>query len=386
MNPKDTCLLLFLRAAIGEGETIHALPPEVSFADLCHFAKKQGVAATIFPILKTMPGLTDADHAYLTQWELSRLQTRAIRAHYTETIESALQAAHIPHLHFKGEQLAAYYPMPSMRESTDMDVLYNSDFSLLQREMERVGVQKVERGRTHSLFWFDRFLVEFHTALFEESSPFFSYFCDVFSRAEAQNESCYTMCKTDVYIYHLAHMVKHILNGGIGIRALCDLYLLDKKERFSTQQAVQETLTVLGLATFAAQMQTLADKVFGVGVESLSDREEMWLSFFLSGDAFGSAKRFAMLSVRGASRGKFRYLLRRLFPCYKDMTWLFPVLEKMPLLLPIFYPYRWLRALFQYRKRVKPELQKIENNNAEALEELLSSYENMGIPRDWSNA
>lgn len=377
-------LLLLLRSAF-LGEEAPRGEACATLTEVYALACKQGVEHIVTAGILCEPAISEQLRACIEDRSLRWQRTLATREYYSEQIYISLSEAQIKWMPLKGAIFATYYPRASMRTSSDLDLLYDKDQCNLEdltRVLQKAGATKWEYGKEHSRFWFDDFLVEMHPVLFATNDYFYDYFSRVWERSVKQ-EIGYAMQKEDAYLHLVAHMVKHLLEGGIGIRSLCDLYLFLRAEVVD-REYLNHTLAELGLLRFSQNMELLAEACFSRdGV--LSDPQKKWLAFFLSGDMYGNQETRDSLCGRGAittdGRIGFRYYLRRLFPRYRDMKWLFPILEDMPILLPFCYVSRIIKMLFFGRKRLATELKKIASVDRMACANTYALYLEMGIDR-----
>lgn len=75
----------------------------------------------------------------------------------------------------------------------------------------------------------------------------------------------------------------------------------------------------------------------------------------LSDGVYGRAEKRWIKESRKAGRGK--YLFGRLFPPFRTMKQAFPVLKKLPFLLPFFWIWRILRGVFKRPKKYRARSQ-----------------------------
>ena len=161
------------------------------------------------------------------------------------------------------------------------------------------------------------------------------------------------------YLYHIAHMAKHMVNGGCscGIRFFVDLHLINRKVPMD-EQKTEELLRASELATFEEQAKRLGQVWF-------ENRQQETLTlelerFVLNGGIFESKENKLKLNrIRAGDSVKF--LLLRIFWPYDQMKIRYPVLRKHPILLPVCWCVRWIRLLLTSRK-IHGALQEVELN------------------------
>ena len=286
---------------------------------------------------------------------------KAVRKSLTFDTERAavldrLEEAGIWYMPLKGSVLKTLYPKTGMRQMADSDILFDpTRADDVRGIMESLGFTTEHFGTgTHDVYHKPPVLnFEMHRALFGPShdNRFAEYYADVKSRLvkDEGNAFGYRFTPEDFYIYITVHEYKHYSSGGTGLRSLLDTYVYLKKNGDTLDRAcIAGELDKLGIADFEAQNRSLALHLFG-GEELTTDEEEM-LGVFLESGAYGTVPRWAENQVR--RRGRAGYLLSRTFPSYKVMVCLYPVLKSLPVLLPVFWIWRLVRALAMKRGTV----------------------------------
>ena len=145
----------------------------------------------------------------------------------------------IPHVLLKGILVRKYYPKPYMRTSCDIDILVKAEDIERARELLISSLDyKFDAKSDHDVAFFmpTGLHFEMHYSLIETDvvdeldAPLLCAWdeCELLS-----GEYTYTLKQPLFYYYHIAHMAKHYVNGGCGIRPLIDLYFLDTKGDFA---------------------------------------------------------------------------------------------------------------------------------------------------------
>ena len=168
----------------------------------------------------------------------------------------------------------------------------------------------------------------------------------------------YHYCLSDAmfYFYHIAHMAKHLEEGGCGIRTFLDLWIIDRLPE-SDRKGRDTLLSRGGLLTFAEAARHLSEVwFFGAEGNALSRGLER---FVLGGGAFGSVEH--SVAVKQTKKGgKLGYAIARIFPPYEKMKFRYPVLERKKWLLPVYHAVRWLSIL--HKGNGLQSLQELETN------------------------
>jgi len=271
-----------------------------------------------------------------------------------ETICQALEQKNIPYMFLKGIRYAPLYPFPGAREMADNDILIRPEHAqIVKRYMTEHGYKYHKSWIHESYCKKPLFNFEFHTKLFWEDSVN-GAFCDVWNRAkQVKDGGCeFLMLDEDLYLHTVAHFHKHYVDGGAGLRAFADLYLLRKNSENYDRAYIDRKLEEMGLREFAAFYEETTQLLFDGDLAAIPFETVQYI--FDSG-AFGSFENRAQNAI--ARDGKKKYLWRRLFLPYPNMCIRYPCLCKLPFLLPVFWVVRWTNPLFSKEKRRRLKIQ-----------------------------
>ena len=262
-------------------------------------------------------------------------------------ITALFEEAKIVHLPLKGSVLRAIYPAPWMRSSCDIDILVHEE------DIERARPLLLEAGyrpyaNTAHDVSFDSprgVHIELHFRLLEDgvSAVMQETLNGVWSYASPREGRVYEQMLSDdfFYYYHIAHMAKHYLHGGCGIRPFLDLHLL--RHTAHDRAARTALLTAGGLCAFDTHATALADVWFGDGTHT-PVTEEME-RYVISGGVYGTEEN--RITVGQTRRGgKLGYALSRIFLPYHALKYHYPSLQKHKWLFPFFQVRRWCKLIF----------------------------------------
>ena len=277
-----------------------------------------------------------------------------------EQICRAFERAKIMHMPLKGSVIRKYYPSPEMRTSCDIDMLVREEeldraVAVLRDELH----YEIGRKDTHdvSVFSTSGIHVELHFALIEDDKKVDSLLADIWSHSylDVNSEYRYFMNNEYFVFYCIAHMAKHFLNGGCGIRPFMDLWIAENRMGFS-REAVDALLDKCGLKQFGDQAFALCGVWFSGGEHtSLTQKME---NYIVRGGVYGTVEHKVAISQTQQSGGKLRYMMRRIFLPYDSLKMYYNRLEKYPALYPFYQIKRWCRIMFSKdSKRAMRELQ-----------------------------
>lgn len=269
-----------------------------------------------------------------------------------ERIFAGLEEAQIPFLPLKGYWMKQMYPKPDFRQMADLDILIEPELAEKAHGlMGRLGYRCEAYGKsdTDSYFMAPYVHVELHKRLIPpDRTPYAEYFERCWEKADAEEGYSYRyrMKWEDFYVYMTGHFAKHYFSSGSGIRSVMDFYVFT--ETFGDQldwKYISGELEKTGLREFEADVQALS-RVWFDGQEPT---EKTWSmeDYILHSGTYGNVKNRVghglmdmseeMGSVR---RAKIRYLRSRLLPELSFMKTRYAILEKWPVLLPVFYVVR----------------------------------------------
>ena len=326
-----------------DGQTLDALYRLAEAHDAAHIVYRALKPTQALSALTASPAaLAMEKAAHLAQYRYLLLSSTTAR------ITQALSEACIPHVLLKGAVLRPLWRTPSSRVSCDVDVLVaEGDISRAEEaltaalECQRHG----ESSHDISLYTTDNVHIELHFSLIEEEISLPSD--EILARAlDAAEGDGYAKTLPDplLYTYHIAHMAKHVLNGGCGVRPVLDTWVLC--HRVTPDGEGRRAMLAEGeLLTFAATIERLA-AVWIDGAEHTAPTESL-ADFLLRGGVYGDGE--GRVGARAGRGGRLRYVLSRLFVPYRTLKREFPILERHPYLLPVFEVYRLLALLFGKR-------------------------------------
>ena len=266
-----------------------------------------------------------------------------------------LAARGIRYMPLKATWFRPLYPTSDLRFSSDVDFYFDP----LHKEEVKHIMQ--EAGFELKLEYVQNFIytkgiltIEPHFAI-AESERDVAYFGDVWERATSQDGILYTFSDEDIYIYHLLHTYKHMLEGGAGVRSVIDTWLWNRNKPHMDRAYLETEYVKLGISRFASALERLS-RVWFDGEESDADMDCLG-TFILQGGTYGTKEQQAQMDFledddeRALERAKRKYLWQRLFPSYKEMRWRYPAINKCPLLLPFFWLFRLLKILFTRKNK-----------------------------------
>lgn len=385
MNNQQIGLLSLIRSALTQIPAV--LPEDFSLKDNLQLAIRHHLAVMVYygafhsgfdahsPEMQTL--FVEVCRAV----SVNENQTYALKALY-----AAFEKNGIDYMPIKGALIKALYPIPEMRYMSDADILIRVEqYERIQPVVEALGYQcKLESD--HELTWYTPALyLELHKRLIPSyNTDYYAYFGDGWQLAEQKQDShCYEMTNEDHFIFLFTHFAKHYRDGGIGIKHLIDLWLFRNNMQLDEQYLIKK-FKQLQLNEFYHNILDVMAVWFD-GAPSTERTDYITDIIFKSG-AYGTYEahilsgglRQAKASGSAQSVQK-KSLQRALFLPYKDMCNRYPILNKLPVLLPAMWCVRWFTAVFFRKKNIAQQSKNIKLLSAENIENYQQALHYVGL-------
>lgn len=360
-----------LRGAITGKTDMLPDPDAVDMERVFRLSKMQALSAALYPVAKKL--LTGEKYAPLA----AAWQTEADMALRRDILTDAeigdvfgeFDRLGIRYILLKGAVLKKLWKLPGMREYSDVDVLIDRDRSVEVRQvMEKRGYTLKSEGKVHDTYCrAPIFNFELHKQLIKDESDFGGVLAaeKIMERSTAAGDgtSRRVMSGTDIYVFAVAHLLKHWSSKGAGLRNYADLWLLKNRliSEGIEEGTLQNALKEAGLQKFEKESFAICETVFGEKPKKLSEKQ---MGPILSGGVYGTYSRRVRTGV--AKRGKVGYFMFRTFPPVDEIAYSYPVLKKAPVLLPFCWIHRGVNALLYKRSRISGELDVIAHSGADS--------------------
>ena len=318
---------------------------DYEFQELYQLATKHDLAHFVSVALKDELKNSKYNHLYY-ECMLYAVYRYEQKRYVREQISKVFEEEKIPHIFLKGSVLAEYYPESWLRTSCDIDVLIKKED--LDKAID-VLVKKLrfvfEKKDSHDVSFYSEpdVHIELHYDLIEVVAKYDQTLAKVWETSKLASESNYEYVMTDemFYFYHLAHMAKHFAHGGCGIRSFLDVWILNHKVLHDKEKRVN-LLEEGQLSKFAEVVQMLSEVWFGNGTHNHTTN--LMEQYILDGGVYGDLKNRVLIQ-RTQCKNEFHFIMRRVFMPYKEMSLEYPILQKKPYLLPIYWVIRWFKCL-----------------------------------------
>lgn len=352
-------MLALCRVALcGEGEITFDRPGDERMSELYALSAHHDMAHVVSYALYRLGWLDATSEAGA---KLQRAQMLAVYRYGRQQAEltalcDALECAGIEHLPLKGSELRALYPEPWLRTSADIDVLvHEQDLDRAAQVLgDTLGYHReafVSESHDVSFRTPTDVHVELHFDLIEQDrvGAVENELRDVWhSTHHVAGKTWRREMDDDMfYFYHVAHMAKHVAEGGCGIRTVADLWMLTHRTAYDAA-ARQHRIERGGLCAFDRTARALCETWFS-GAEA-DDVTRRMAAYVLRGGVFGDATNVvAVHQARGESR--LRYARRRIFMPYDRLCHAYPSLRGRKHLTLFYQLHRIARAVLRGKLR-----------------------------------
>lgn len=328
-----------------------------------------------------LPDGTEAKKRFLQERNMAVYRIEQLRYEYEQTF-AVLEELQVDYLPLKGTVLRKLYPEDWLRTSADVDILVHGEdlekiIATLQEKLEYV--QESIGAYDAVVISPTGFHLELHFDLIakHENETANDLLANVWEYTDRAGDSYQHVMRDDYfYYYHLAHMARHFIDGGCGVRPYVDLWLLNKKISFDKENR-NALLEKGGLLKFAQASEFLSR----VWLEDEPHvQESRWLEdYLLNGGVYGNKENKVVIQ-QGQTGSRFKYIMSRIFMPLEEMQYRYEVLKKHKWLYPFMIVRRCFEVLFKGdSKRIKKELQASEGISSEKQMESMQLIEYLGL-------
>ncbi len=331
--------------------------------------------------LESLVGMTLKNAGVILIDEWNERISKAIRKSILFEVErnkifSFMEQNNIWYLALKGIILEKYYPVLGMRQMSDNDILFDSEYAdNVKKYMVTHGYTAVSVGKGNHDVYKKKpiYNFELHRALYGKihNNSWVEYYSNIKDRLiKNENKSFeYYMSYEDFYVYIMSHAFKHYNESGTGIRSLLDFYVyLQREERILDFSYIERECEVLGIAEFEKNSRQLCKKVFSQNIikayepelfeMKLSNKENEKLYYYLTSGVYGTVdhmvdKNLKKYKNKEGKISKIKYIFRRIFPDEEFIRKYYPFFNKHKYLIPVLWMRRFVRLVVNKKRRKK---------------------------------
>ena len=300
----------------------------------------------------------------------------------------AFEQQNIDYLPMKGILLKQLYPRPEMRTMGDADILIKLEqYSQIKDVLEGLRFEfKFESD--HELAWSNSSLfLELHKSVIAaHDRDLFMHSNTGWTLAEKVPgfKSKYAFKPEDFYIYLFVHFTKHYRTSGIGIKHMIDLWVYKNAYPQMDWKYIGDILERLNLLEFYQNVIKTLEVWFEADVPNYATT--LITNVVFSSGQYGTTARANInrtardtKSTGSIGKTKMKHLFVSLFLPYDNMKGKYPILAKIPILLPIMWLIRWIDIAVAKRKNVRRYMQNLKVANKITVDEHLDELRCVGL-------
>jgi len=262
---------------------------------------------------------------------------------------------------------------------SDVDLLYSG---VDAKKMSELMVEFGYKAEQLYIGYHDKFRnganigMELHRKLVADDSPYRPILDNMFDKAYEDDTipNLYYMKHEDFYIHVIVHAAKHLKEGNLGIRPICDIFLLNEKYKDDwNRQYISEQLSKVALDNFENKLCELAYAFFGNEEKDVSEEA---LQFLFERGFYGITRKEKDWELNSLKyKTKLGVLFYKTFLPYRKMIIRYPVLKKHPYLLPVYWVRRWVELLQHDARGVGKVLTaEVSNDKASETEKVFTIF------------
>ena len=280
--------------------------------------------------------------------------------HEAKRIREAFGEQGLDHMFMKGSLIQTLYPRPEMRTMGDLDILIRQEqYTQVETVMTALGyIYQYESD--HELVWKrGKVTVELHKHMIPTyDADYYGYFGDGWGVTREEEEHSFQLSCEDFYVYMFLHMTKHYRMAGIGIKHFVDLWVYTQAHPQMDMAKVDSALQQLKLDRFHGYVRQLLDAWFA-GKELTEQADYITQVIFENAEyGLSESREASWILLQAQKEGSVEKVKRRnfwalVFPGLPYMRTRYKAVDKLPLLLPVFWVVRWFVILFRRREAMK---------------------------------
>ena len=266
--------LIFI--SLGRADSFEKTLTPRDWSMLLKLAKVQTLIGVLHEGVKRLPEGQEPPQDIAGEWEtLTELIARVYHRHelHTVELERILRELGLHGCILKGTSLAQLYPIPERRMCGDIDIWVKGRRRPIIRQFRAAGY------KVHDILYqeckvdiFDDTVVEVHFRPSKTYDPFRNVLLQYYLRRMSPIREDATLTVPDARfnaVFCLAHMYRHYLEGGLGMRQMMDYYYVLKELGPEDRKPVMKMIRRLGFRRFASAMMTSLKFNFGLEDEYL---------------------------------------------------------------------------------------------------------------------
>ena len=286
-------------------EVIPALTPQ-EWEEIYQFSRKQAVQGIVYDGVNMLDSALQPPMALMIRWTVEIDSIERANKKQADVIYKLYnlftQENGLPFILLKGQANGACYPTPTHRVCGDIDLYFYDKSETAHRIVERRGIY-VERehyreGSNNANYTFEGVPIDHRIRFMTLHNPFTRKRLKKMQSTllldgqqgtlQIKDIGVPTLSPSTNHVMQIAHILKHLLTEGVGLRQCCDLAMT----LYATRESIdvednKKILKSLGLHKFALLMYAFLEEFLGYPKELLPQTtsydaapllEEIWES------------------------------------------------------------------------------------------------------------
>ncbi len=319
-----TALLSMLRLALWEGNKLEQFPSlsPKDWQELYCFAKHHTIEGIIYDSFQHLPEELVPPHHLLIKWSVRMEQIERHNKNVNLCIKEQREIFNkegISPLLLKGQSIAACYPIPDHRIAGDIDWYFEGHDYQKANELFKHRAEKIYKIEKFSIAYpWKGIVTEHHKHMFDLHNPLSFKFLETLRKKALENpfysfvdgNLIVTLPPMLMILQVNAHILKHLLSFGIGIRHLCDAARV--YDAFHSQingEELRHIYSRLGIIDWIHLLHAVLIKFIGLPASSLpfelphtTNADWMWENIWRAGNFGFFDTRFQNRIAQGANK------------------------------------------------------------------------------------
>lgn len=331
-----------------------------------NYAKIHRIVPVLYFSIQKLSEDIKSNISNLEQYALvykSNLVDDANRENEIAIITKLLASNDVDYILLKGSVTKHFYPDTSMRMMSDVDILYrNADSKDIKGLLEGNGYTQTKSTPKDAMYLSSNKLVkvEMQQSLLDDGfTDWLKYLDAIWDRCGEKIDNEYTMTSEDFYIYHIVHMAKHFINGGIGLRHVLDTWVIKNHYQDLDSEYTEKIFKELSLDKFENKVTKLCKYWFENSIPSDKKSIELLSEYIFENGAFGNiSQQSTNEAVNNSSTG----ISNIIFPSKTTMANYYgDVITNHPITIPFYWIRLTFERLFKNHDKTKSKIKTISN-------------------------
>lgn len=316
-------------------------------------SEEHAVASLLYPLVEHSYG-TEMFCSVISDAAVSVVQQNYRLMFLTHYVVNKLEKAGVPVVTLKGVSAAAYYPVPELRKTGDVDLFLPNAKQMLERAaavLDAEGFCREEKQRVnHHYVWrtSEGIEIELHVMLAEpfdnrRVNRYLEKISDQVAGHICRKEImglCFPVLSEEYQAFQLLlHMLQHFLRSGFGVKLLCDWVVFWNRSRTEEERiGYRRLIAESGLDGFSDMITGICVEYLGLEPEKgrkIQIQEKAFcyddfLEDILESAEFGQNDESRMVALRGGQMKdyirEFHHQTKLTYPKVSKCCFLWPVL------------------------------------------------------------